>query len=599
MIEPGKMKCKTIFSSISYSGLKLDVLKSGMQKYGRRRERKKMIRCVMELNMFKVFGKKGWGIRTNMINRLKVMCFEELCFCVPSHFLDIMQKVSKWEEGERENDNLLNEICNIFCKSELLRLPSDIKNYYWNVMPKIIEEEGVNLVSDAALVAKYKKEGDDEIVLKHLANFMVALANKDDNVFYYAFEIMKLAISGVKGARRFRRKDCDYIIWEVLFDQIGSIALYTETRGGVINITPTLNICLKFALKEYFKKNRFMKGDRIVVMVTAILWVMHKNKLDWEPSGSCIEEKIDWSKPFIPDNYVIDRHCSEGRKAGKTIADFATEGSLVLNENKKWFNKKYREAYIASKMKGVKKKADNLEEGLETIGFKDLKNIQPCMVRTCGNKAMCFFAEYKGRRICLKEGRKSMNYNRDYIVVDSLKKLFGLRDLGMTRVKMDKVSKKKDKTLDTWKDNTEWLDEKGTVYSMMDRVDGARLSWNKDRINMKELVKIGLFRGIFRVTDFNLTNVLGDEDGNLWSIDEHQIGAKKSIFGKKCGWVKDITKKMVDEVMEDLIENYEIKIRKIIEKMTHYKFKKELIIVCGKNYKNLKNRAYKEMEWKN
>ena len=90
MIEPGKMKCKTIFSSISYSGLKLDVLKSGMQKYGRRRERKKMIRCVMEMNMFKVFGKKGWGIRTNMINRLKVMCFEELCFCVPNHFLFIM-----------------------------------------------------------------------------------------------------------------------------------------------------------------------------------------------------------------------------------------------------------------------------------------------------------------------------------------------------------------------------------------------------------------------------------------------------------------------------------------------------------------------------
>ena len=150
-----------------------------------------------------------------------------------------------------------------------------------------------------------------------------------------------------------------------------------------------------------------------------------------------------------------------------------------------------------------------------------------------------------------------------------------------------------------WEGNTEWLDEKGTVYSMMNRVNGERLSWNKERINMRELVKIGLFRGIFSVTDFNLTNVLGDEDGNIWSIDEHQIGVKKNIFGKKCGWVKDITKKMVDEAIEDLMENYEIKIRKIIEKMTHYKFKKELIVMCGKNYKNLKKRVYKEMEWKN
>ena len=176
-----------------------------------------------------------------------------------------------------------------------------------------------------------------------------------------------------------------------------------------------------------------------------------------------------------------------------------------------------------------------------------------------------------------------MNYNRDYIVVDSLKKLFGLNNLEMTRVKIDKVSKKKNKELDTWENNTEWLEAKGTVYSMMKRVDGARLSWNKDRINMKELVKIGLFRGIFKVTDFNLTNVLGDEKGNLWSIDEHQIGVRKNIFGRKCGWVKNITKKMVDEALEDIMCNYEVKMRKIVEKMTHYKFKRELIVECGKN----------------
>ena len=190
-----------------------------------------------------------------------------------------------------------------------------------------------------------------------------------------------------------------------------------------------------------------------------------------------------------------------------------------------------------------------------------------------------------------------MNYNRDYIVVDHLKKLFGLNDLGMTRVRMDKVSKKKDETLDIWEGNTEWLDAEGTVYSMMDYVDGGRLSWNKDRINMRELVKIGLFRGVFRVTDFNLTNVLGDEDGNLWSIDEHQIGVKKNIFGKKCGWVKDITKEMVDEVLVDLMGNYEEKVKALVEKMAEYKFSRKKIIECGKNYKKLKKRVYKEMGW--
>ena len=124
------MRCGTIFSSRSASGLKLDVLKSGIQKYGRRREFTKMVRCVMEMDAFKQFGKKGKGIRTNMINRIKVMCFEELCFCVPRDFLAIMQKISDWEEKEREEEDLLIDICYIFCNSELLRLPSDIKNYF-------------------------------------------------------------------------------------------------------------------------------------------------------------------------------------------------------------------------------------------------------------------------------------------------------------------------------------------------------------------------------------------------------------------------------------------------------------------------------------
>ena len=609
----GKMQCKTIFSSISRSGLKLDVLKSGLQKYGRRRQTSKMVRCVMEMNAFKKFGKKGQGIRTNMINRLKVMCFEELCFCVPNHFLAIMCKIDEWEECERENDHLLYEICNILCNSELLRLPSDIKNYFWNVVPKMIKEcfgSALTREANPNLIKKYKKKGDDERVLKHLANFVKGLEEKNDDVFYDAFEIMKLAISGVKGARRFRRKDCDYILWEVLFDMIGTKALYTEGGCGLINITPKLKECLDIALKEYFKKNRFMKGDRIVVMITAILWVMHKDELDWsKPSCTFATlpycDAYDWTKPFVPDDFIIDRHCSAGRKAGKNLMDFATTGSLVVNQNKKWFNQKYRDAYIASKMEGdadnrkkVKKKKDNLEDDLEkcleTIKFEDLTNLKPCMVRTCGNKAMCFFADYKGKQICLKEGRKSMNYNRDYIVVDSLKRLFGLNDLEMKRVKMDKTSQKKDKTIDQWEGNTEWIDAKGTVYSMMKRIAGERLSWNKDRIQIKELAKIGLFRGIFRVTDFNLTNVLGDEDGQLWSIDEHQIGVRKTIFGKRCWWKKQITQEIIEEVLIDLLDNYLIKWAKIKEKLIHYKFDEKIIREVEHHYKYLRADVYSE-----
>ena len=59
-----KMKYRTCFSSISHHGYKLDILKSAMQKYLRRKEKNKMIWCVAEIYLFQVFrkirsGKKG------------------------------------------------------------------------------------------------------------------------------------------------------------------------------------------------------------------------------------------------------------------------------------------------------------------------------------------------------------------------------------------------------------------------------------------------------------------------------------------------------------------------------------------------------------
>ena len=63
-------------------------------------------------------------------------------------------------------------------------------------MPKIIEDQGVpDLENDENWVKKYKKDGDDKRVLKYLANFVACLASQSDEVFYYAFKIMKLAIS--------------------------------------------------------------------------------------------------------------------------------------------------------------------------------------------------------------------------------------------------------------------------------------------------------------------------------------------------------------------------------------------------------------------
>ena len=81
-----KLAYRTCFSSLSYYGHKLDILKSGLQKYMRRREEDKMLWCLAEIYLFKVYArtdqekKATRGIITNLINRIIVMLDEELLF---------------------------------------------------------------------------------------------------------------------------------------------------------------------------------------------------------------------------------------------------------------------------------------------------------------------------------------------------------------------------------------------------------------------------------------------------------------------------------------------------------------------------------------
>ena len=50
----GMIAYRTCFSSISRHGYKLDMLKSGMQKYLRRKEYEKMIWCAVEIYNFEL-----------------------------------------------------------------------------------------------------------------------------------------------------------------------------------------------------------------------------------------------------------------------------------------------------------------------------------------------------------------------------------------------------------------------------------------------------------------------------------------------------------------------------------------------------------------
>lgn len=624
------MRWRTCFSSISYFGHKLDILKSGIQKYFRRREERKMLWCLGEIYLFKVLAQTpqehqaAKGIISNLLNRIVVMLDEEMLFCEWGKYLLVRKLMDGFEAGGREDFISLIKVCKIMCGARLLRRNSDIRGYFGYGMSR----KGV--AKPAELVEKTKEMSADEHNFKNFVAYFDKSKSSDEQEFQKSFdcfywESRMYAAKRVGTVARFRRKDNIYMIWEFLFH---------KAFGN-----PYLRRCLDYRLKEFNNKAR---RERHMFLTAAIDLCLHADRIDWNPKYiSCdievsednIKEIFSGRKNLEIDDYVIDMHCSKGRKMGKNGKDFVSSGAVVAGEDKEYLVKKWRNVYNNKHRRGGAESAQDkdktadsspagekaareanakmvrkarskpryrdLEVRLEYIDFGDFADVQPCLKNTCCNKAMCLFATHQGRDVVLKEGRKSMNYNRDYEVVDNLKSAFGLHKIGMRRIRSNKRAEKVDKKKKSWVDNWQLVDNTGdedVVYCLMDRVKNAvELQSRKsqlltDRKLLKEYVKIGVFRGIFRVSDFHPKNVLIDGDGELVSIDEGDIGKRVEIIGQRNKeWVSAcIDDQLIGEILSDINTRKQQKKEQIVKTMRGAGFRAQMIQLVLENYNNLR-----------
>ena len=663
-------KWRTCFSSVSYYGYKLDILKSGVQKYLRRREFDKMVWCVAEIYLFQVLQsteqhkKATKGIISNLLNRLIVMMDEEMLFAECDTYLIIRRYMEMFEKGKRGDFSILYKICHLLVfQSKMLRRNSDIRAYFKHAMMN--ENSGIVPPESIIDAVNVKEQDVDKFYFENFkAYFKLDDKNEAVKCYYWMFKIFMGKRDG--NVRRFRRKENIYMIWEFLF-----------SRKNIMS-DPRLKKCLEYRLGEFHKKKR---GERFIFLTASIdialfknaesdfnmnfgKWLTEKIECQEKLGGSSPEEIIDTvykNRVYMEmDDYVVDMHCSLGRKLGKGKKDFAIEGSLVIDEDKQFYVQEWRKRYNSEKFKpkvkkGKKKKIkvnkkeekveekvekkekkektareieraakykmikkmrgkanfDDLEKDLEFIDAKniDVDGIKLCTDLTCGNKVMCF--EYEGK--IWKEGRKSMYYNRDYCVLDECKELFGLEKIGMKRVlsnfRLERSNRSKKSWVDNWK-KVSWgpcvgdnKDAKNNVvYCVMDKVEpGEEIGKHKkrmlsDRKLLKEFAKIGVFRGIFRVSDFNGRNVLTKGEDKLVSIDEGDIGKRLDIIGKREGWLikalnKDKT--IINEILNELTYQH-TKIIMSLEMMERYKFGFDLINEVNENWGNLKKDLIKE-----
>lgn len=647
----------------SYYGYKIDVLKSALQKYLRRKELKKMEWVMTELYMFRFADNRAVNVLSNVLNRVKIFNDEEMCFDDWNRYLKVHELIEEFEKNDKKGLNILLKICKILVDCNMLRLNNDVKSYY----RLAVDKYGLKL-KDAEInegkLLRYVKEGDDKECLNLFGKFIDLFEKGSEDCCYYALKLLNKEENKVKCGRRIRRNGPSYMIWD-----------YLLSVGRKKNNEKCMKM-LEYKLQEYHIK----RGERPIFMTASIYMMIYYDEMKWD-------KVIDYSKYDVSDqeiinmlnqrvrldidDYCIDMHCSEGRKKGKNKKDFVLEGSIVVDEYTKYNRPEMRKFYIelglehvkkvesgelpakgkrckkrnikdmlvkkennkkeirkektetkmtdraklrSEKYKKIKKMRgvpdfDDLEKNLEFVDSRtiDVNKIKLCSDTTCGNKVMCF--EYEGK--IWKEGRKSMNYNRDYCVLDECKEKFGLEKIGMKRVVANFRIKKKDKSKKSWVDNWSLLSwghcagnnkdlKNKVVYCVMDKIEpGTEVGKKKkemlsNRNMLKEFVKIGVFRGIFRVSDFNMRNVLVKDNNKLVSIDEGDIGKRLDILGGKGKhkWLiktlnedKTIIKEILEEINYAWDKEYDCLIWSI---MADYNFSKELIHEVTNNFKNLR-----------
>lgn len=541
------MELSNLFKLVTKSGHpSLDAVKSAIQKYARRGMHTKMLQAVSEMDAFKAYDdsdnittqRAAKAIRTIMINRLKVILFEDVSFSQVGAFTTVSEKIKEWEDDGRNDEKTLAEIVTIISHAKKLRLPSYLRTSYG-------KGEGCELD---------KKD------------FLEGIDNKDIKCVEWIYHNDKEALEMLEN-RQFPGKD---------------------------HILPMITAEWK-RLKP--TKSKAGSNERFIFVVVPWLWIMYDDDIEQEDdveinSFSKKEIEAAYAKyDVLFEDYVYDKHTKEGKKTG----DFRTEEAAVDNEDAVWLStfedlqeyhnnqpeevkaKKHRKPRELTEEQAAKKaakeaKPKRLRRGVvKPDHIKEIEmNVANIKLITEGVGMPYGYVTIHNRDKIIKYMTKGLNYGMDYNYIDKQKRLFGLKDLGIKMRKIpDKVltvkyTKKevqvKGKTKTKIVRSYEWEDSKeGQVIAIMTKVNMktylSKCELLKDEAKFREMLKIRLFNGFFRTSNNINRNILVDEDDELWAINENDIfGVRKNVFNKK-EHVRNsefMTAELIESVIDEL-----------------------------------------------
>lgn len=364
----------------SFFGYTPHVLKSGIQKYGRRAEVDKGLWCLVEMDLFSLlewdgpaldaYLKKHPGkprttiravvqrVRSNMINRLVVMMSEEVSVSAWWLPIKVKELYQKWCEnrGAPDSRKHLVDTYLYLTSQRMIRLISDLKSVYLlppdYVKPKQMDDlvrilDWITALypavySDLAKVGDVDWDLTDcqENLRIYIKGIVYNLERGSDHVFHWIHRLCDLEKN--HGVTKYKYVEA---VWEILYRFIAKYPEYKFVEEAIS------------ALEFFFRK--MGHREKPIYLYHAALLLIRRNEIDWKSEAPGIDTSRDHVERLyrehlaggkMPvDDYILDLHTHGGKRADDCLETFALEGAFIENENVDFLRPDYREIYVLLK----------------------------------------------------------------------------------------------------------------------------------------------------------------------------------------------------------------------------------------------------------
>lgn len=323
-INTGKMAWHGLLGgTITYSGFKLDEVKSGLQKYIRRGMRDKALQCAFEFYRLTEIT-DNIGVITNLYNRLKIIAVEDVSLAGYNVVIEVLRIINE----ENREPEVLVAIVESLAKSKKTRICSHANAVYRNpIGRKYSRKQGI----------KVDRGVTDEDLL-----FIKENRKKYPFCDIYDESLLECSLMLYK---RITEDDLNSVAWFANYEKSmpEKIKLRYAYRGKkttnpIVHIFEVLELlgdvdALEIIRKAYFTIGTSKRDDKKYFIIFAILSVMYELKYKKKTLSykSDVNKLLNGEYELELDEYVYDKHTARGSHKGRET--FVTEGAHIENED--------------------------------------------------------------------------------------------------------------------------------------------------------------------------------------------------------------------------------------------------------------------------